>query len=108
MYWQHESDPIVWWNTDLLLSEPDWLAEPLAEGVDPGMRWLPFVTFWQVTLDMVFSANVPAGHGHHYGSEAVGLWAEIVGPDIWGAEAALDQGNIDRVRRGLERILGQG
>jgi uncharacterized membrane protein len=43
------------------------LREPLGPDVDPGMRWLPFVTFWQVTLDMVFSADVPSGFGHAYG-----------------------------------------
>ena len=63
VYWQHASDPIVWWSFDLLLNKPDWLAEPLGRDVDPGMTWIPFVTFWQVTLDMVFSADVPPGHG---------------------------------------------
>lgn len=103
VYWQHPSDPITWWSFDLLLDAPDWLGEPLSEGVDPGMRWLPIVTFWQVTMDMVFSANVPAGHGHHYGSEAVGLWSEIIGPEIWGAEG-WTQADSDRAQVALEEF----
>ncbi|OOL30823.1 membrane protein [Rhodococcus rhodochrous] len=83
VFWQHASDPITWWSSGLLLREPDWLREPLGPDVDPGMRWLPFVTFWQVTLDMVFSAEVPSGFGHAYGPDAAQLWADILTPDGW-------------------------
>ncbi|MCS5480766.1 alpha/beta-hydrolase family protein [Corynebacterium sp. YIM 101645] len=87
VYWQHGSDPITWWSFDLLLREPDWLAEPLGEDINPAMRWLPFVTFWQVTADMAFSAGVPAGHGHAYGSEAVGILVGILDPPDWDEES---------------------
>lgn len=83
VFWQHASDPITWWSFRLLLQRPDWLREPLGPDVDPGMRWLPFVTFWQVTLDMVFSADVPSGFGHAYGPEAAELWANILAPEGW-------------------------
>ncbi|MFD6856557.1 alpha/beta hydrolase [Rhodococcus sp. NPDC060090] len=86
VFWQHASDPITWWSFDLILHEPDWLREPLGPDVDPGMRWIPFVTFWQVTLDMVFSADVPDGHGHSYGVDAADLWAEILVPQGWGSD----------------------
>jgi uncharacterized membrane protein len=86
IYWQHASDPITWWSFDLLLNKPDWLREPLGDDVDPGMRWMPFVTFWQVTLDMVFSADVPAGHGHTFGADAADMWAAILQPEGWTAE----------------------
>lgn len=87
IYWQHASDPITWWSFDLLLHQPDWLREPLGPDVDPGMRWIPFVTFWQVTMDMVFSTDVPAGHGHTFGEDAANMWAAIVEPDGWTAAA---------------------
>lgn len=87
VFWQHASDPITWWSSELLLHRPDWLREPLGPDVDPGMRWIPLVTFWQVTLDMVFSAEVPAGFGHAYGPEAAWLWAEILAPPGWDAAA---------------------
>lgn len=83
IFWQHASDPIVWWSFDLMLHQPDWLREPLGPDVDPGMSWLPFVTFWQVTMDMVFSTDVPSGFGHTYGAEAVYLWADILQPEGW-------------------------
>ncbi|CAN5708018.1 alpha/beta-hydrolase family protein [soil metagenome] len=95
VYWQHASDPIVWWSFDLLLNKPDWLAEPLGRDVDPGMTWIPFVTFWQVTLDMVFSADVPPGHGHNYGAEAADMWARILHPDNW------SQSDTDAIRGAL-------
>lgn len=87
VFWQHASDPITWWSFRLLLQRPDWLREPLGPDVDPGMRWLPFVTFWQVTLDMVFSADVPSGFGHAYGPEAAELWADILAPAGWDGAA---------------------
>ncbi|MCT1435389.1 alpha/beta-hydrolase family protein [Dietzia maris] len=83
VYWQHASDPITWWSPDLLVQRPDWLREPLGPDLDPGVRWMPFVTFWQVTLDMVFSADVPAGHGHTFGPDAAQMWAAVLNPDGW-------------------------
>nr|WP_235625348.1 alpha/beta-hydrolase family protein [Mycolicibacterium neworleansense] len=83
VFWQHASDPITWWSFDLLLHRPDWLREPLGPDVDPGMRWLPFVTFWQVTLDMIFSADVPYGYGHAFGPDAADLWIDILAPRGW-------------------------
>lgn len=83
VYWQHASDPITWWSPSLVLQRPDWLREPLGPDLDPGVRWIPFVTFWQVTLDMVFSADVPAGHGHTFGPGAAQMWAAILNPEGW-------------------------
>ena len=83
IYWQHASDPITWWSSSLILHRPDWLREPRGVDVDPGVRWFPFVTFWQTTFDMVFSTDVPQGYGHNYGEDAVELWAAILQPDGW-------------------------
>ncbi|WP_241387355.1 alpha/beta hydrolase [Rhodococcus sp. CH91] len=79
VYWQHPSDPIVWWSPDLIRHRPDWLKEERGADVDKEMTWFPFVTFWQVTLDMVFAADVPGGHGHAYTDEAAYFWADILG-----------------------------
>ncbi|MFC8043005.1 alpha/beta hydrolase [Nocardia sp. NPDC057353] len=98
VYWQHASDPITWWSFDLALHRPDWLREPLGPDVDPGMRWIPIVTFWQVTLDMVFSAEVPAGFGHSYGPEAAQLWADILAPPGW------DDAATQRVENALRGV----
>lgn len=86
VFWQHASDPITWWSFDLMLNRPDWLREPLGDDIDPGVRWFPFVTFWQVTLDMAVSVDPPDGHGHSYGpADAAELWAQILDAADWDA-----------------------
>ena len=61
------------------------LREPRGPDVLPAMRWLPWVTFWQVTADMVFSTGVPDGHGHVYQKEYVDAWAAVLEPQDWTA-----------------------
>jgi uncharacterized membrane protein len=85
---QHPSDPITWWSPSLLLRRPDWLAEPPGRDVLDEMTWLPLVTFWQVTLDMPFSTDVPEGHGHRYTRESVDAWALLLRPADWTDEKA--------------------
>ena len=82
-YLQNASDPIVWWSPRLLLSRPDWLEGARGPDVSPSMTWLPFVTFWQVTADLVFAVDVPDGHGHHYADDYVDGWAAVAQPDGW-------------------------
>jgi len=83
VYLQHPSDPIVWWSPDLMFNKPDWLRERRGSDVLPAMTWYPLVTFWQTTADMAVANNVPAGHGHMYGSEVVDAWAAIAPPVGW-------------------------
>ncbi|SEO61886.1 alpha/beta hydrolase [Trujillonella endophytica] len=88
LFLQHPSDPVVWWSPSLLLGRPDWLAEEPGRDVLPEMTWLPLVTFWQVTLDMPFSLDVPEGHGHRYTRESVDAWALLLRPADWSADRA--------------------
>ncbi|HZB49802.1 MAG TPA: alpha/beta-hydrolase family protein [Mycobacteriales bacterium] len=83
LYLQHPSDPIVWWTPRLLLTEPDWLREPRGHDVLGAVRWIPFITFWQVTADLPFATEVPGGHGHKYTSEYVDAWATVLQPADW-------------------------
>jgi uncharacterized membrane protein len=85
---QHPSDPVTWWSPSLLLERPDWLAEEPGRDVLPEMTWIPLVTFWQVTLDMPFSTDVPEGHGHRYTRESVDAWALLLRPTDWTPEKA--------------------
>jgi uncharacterized membrane protein len=94
---QHPSDPITWWSPSLLFGRPDWLAEPPGRDVLPEMTWIPLVTFWQVTLDMPFSLDVPEGHGHRYTRESVDSWALLLRPADWTEEKA------DRLRALIRR-----
>ena len=50
------------------------------------MRWIPWVTFWQTTADMVFSTGVPPGHGHKYKQDYVDAWVAVAQPSGWTAD----------------------
>lgn len=86
VYLQHASDPIAWWNPDLLFHRPDWLAEPRGYDVLPQVHWKPIVTFLQVSADMAVAVDVPDGHGHHYVADVADAWAAILHPAAWTAE----------------------
>lgn len=83
VYLQNSSDPVVWWSPTTIWSRPDWLAEPRANGVLPGLPWIPLVTFIGLSGDMIDSQSVPAGHGHVYGTAPVVAWADILRPPGW-------------------------
>ena len=84
-YLENASDPIVWWSPSLLFHEPDWLKEPRGADVSSDTRWLPIITFWEVSGDMVFSTGVPDGHGHKYGKLPTDAWSYVAPPDGWTA-----------------------
>ncbi len=86
VYLQHASDPIAWWNPDLLFAEPDWLREPRGYDVSPDTMWIPIVTFLQVSADMAVAINVPDGHGHVYVKDVANAWASILSPPGWSPE----------------------
>ncbi len=86
LYMQHASDPIAWWNPDLLFAKPDWLREPRGYDVSPRMEWIPVVTFLQVSADMAVAIDVPDGHGHVYIRDVANAWAAILQPPGWTPE----------------------
>jgi uncharacterized membrane protein len=86
VYLQHASDPIAWWNPDLLFAQPDWLREPRGYDVSPRMEWIPVVTFLQVSADMAVAVDVPDGHGHVYVKNVANAWADILQPPGWTPE----------------------
>jgi uncharacterized membrane protein len=86
VYLQHASDPIAWWNVDLLFSKPDWLKEPRGYDLSPRMEWIPIVTFLQVSADMAVAVDVPDGHGHVYVKDVANAWAAILQPPGWTPE----------------------
>ncbi|MBM7809012.1 putative membrane protein [Geodermatophilus bullaregiensis] len=86
LYLLHPSDPVVWWTPELVYARPTWLEEHRGEDVVDAVRWIPFVTFWQVTADLPFAGNVPDGHGHVYRSQYVDAWVHVLQPPGWDAE----------------------
>jgi uncharacterized membrane protein len=83
VYLENPSDPIVWWSPHLLYSKPDWLKEPRGADVSSNVHWLPIITFWGVSGDMVFSTGVPDGHGHKYGKMPAEAWSYVAPPAGW-------------------------
>jgi uncharacterized membrane protein len=83
LYLQHPSDPITWWSPDLVLNRPDWLEEERGDDVLSATRWVPFVTFWQVSADLALGFSTEPGHGHNYTGEHVDGWAAILRPEGW-------------------------
>ena len=75
---QHASDPVVWGSLALFLHQPDWLKEPRGSDVLPNMRWYPFVTGWQMALDLPFAFGATPGHGHRYDNSLTGGWEDIL------------------------------
>lgn len=78
---RHASDPIVWWDAELFIRRPDWLRETGPQQLDvfPRLLWVPFVTGWQLALDLLVSVDVPGGHGHNYHGEFLNYWAALLG-----------------------------
>ena len=85
VYLQHASDPIAWWNPDLLFRKPDWLREKRGYDVLPETAWIPVVTFLQVSADMAVAVDVPQGHGHVYVADVANGWAAVLQPPGWTA-----------------------
>jgi uncharacterized membrane protein len=82
---QHASDPIVWWSRSLIWRKPDWLKQTRGPDVSSQVRWFPFLTFWQLSSDMLASLAPPPGFGHRYGPEVAAAWAAILSPPNWSA-----------------------
>lgn len=83
VYLQNSSDPVAWWEPEILWRPPDFLEEPRGPDVSPAMTWIPVVTFWQTFLDLPLGSGAPEGHGHRYGLNVVDAWAAILQPDGW-------------------------
>ena len=80
LYVQRATDPVVWWSPELIYREPDWLKEEPGFARSERMRWIPFITFLQVSADLPVSQNVGQGHGHNYGNTLLDGLAAIAEP----------------------------
>ena len=98
LYMVHPSDAITWWNTDVILSRPDWLEEPRGADVLDQTRWVPFVTFWQLSADLGLAMEPGPGYGHNFAGEHVDAWAQVLGLQDWST------GRSDAIR---EAVLTQ-
>ena len=83
LYLQHASDPVTWFNFDLIFRKPDRFKEPAGPDVSPSVKWYPFVSFAQASVDQFFGTTVPNGHGHNYADTMVSGWLSIAKPSNW-------------------------
>lgn len=79
VYAQHPSDPVVWWNSELVWHKPDWISEKVDGDVSPYMQYTRGATYIQVLVDMPVAGTAPGGHGHTYHEELIPLWEAILG-----------------------------
>lgn len=94
VYLQHPSDPVVWWSPELIWREPDWMREAVGRDVAAGVRWWPWVAFWQIGFDVPAAVDAPPGHGHQYSSEVVPVWNAVLGYPVSAAEVTRIQAAI--------------
>ena len=97
LYLQHASDPVTWWSPDLLLTRPDWLEETRGDDVPGDMRWMPFITFLQVSVDLAGAFSTQPAHGHNFSGEHAAAWVNVLQPEGW------TQDITERLRQELAR-----
>jgi uncharacterized membrane protein len=64
----HRDDPVAAWS-------PALLVRPNAAWHH---AWLPVLSFWQATADVIAARDVPAGHGHRYEGELGPAWDQVL------------------------------
>ena len=79
VYAQHPSDPVVWWNSELVWHKPDWISEKVDGDVSLRMQYTRGATYIQVLVDMPVAGTAPGGHGHTYHEELIPLWEATLG-----------------------------
>lgn len=94
LYMQHASDPVVWFNFNLTLDEPDWLKEKRGPDVSQSTSWNPFITVQQIAIDQFFGTSVPNGHGHNYPNTIVNAWNAVIPPPGWDQDKTARLQNI--------------
>ncbi len=95
---QNPSDPVVWASMSLFIHKPDWLREQRGRDVLPNMRWYPFVTGWQVALDLPFAFNATPGHGHRYGNILTQSWIAVLNEQLSAAKTKQLENIINEVK----------
>jgi uncharacterized membrane protein len=87
---EHGDDPVSAWS-------PSLLAGPN----ERSRIWLPVVSFWSATADLIDAIWAPAGHGHRYSGELAVAMAETLHPD--GQPPATPEA-MGRVIRNLDEV----
>lgn len=87
VFLQYSSDPIVFYDPYSLWRAPPWMNDPPAKDASDHLRFIPFVTQFQLALDMALSFAAPPGHGHaYYAQDYIAPWVQTTAPDGWTAQ----------------------
>lgn len=89
LYYHHPSDPVGYWNWETLWREQEWSQKPIGYDVPDSIRWVPWVSFWQVVIDLINGFSASVGHGHNYNDVFVDGWSAIAPVDDWTLEDAM-------------------
>lgn len=91
VYLQYASDPMVFFSTDLIFKEPDWLIGERGPDVSSELQWYPIVTFLQVAFDLPMATSVPLGYGHNYAPRHyIDAWLTVTIPKDWSSKDTQD------------------
>jgi uncharacterized membrane protein len=84
VYLQHASDPMTFFEPQLLYRRPDWLVGRRGPDVSPYLGWYPIVTFLQIACDLPMATSVPTGYGHNMApSSYIDAWVAVTNPTGW-------------------------
>ena len=98
VYLQYASDPITFFEPQILYRRPDWLNHPRGPDVSPRLQWFPVVTFLQLIIDMPASTQAPVGYGHVYApADYIDAWLAVTAPADWSRE------DIDHLKSHVKR-----
>ncbi len=92
-YLQYASDPITFFEPRSSTRMPEWMSEPRGPDVSEYFRWVPFVTMFQLSVDMI-SGTEPKGYGHEYAAKHYfDSWLALTEPKGWSDE------ELERLRK---------
>ncbi|WP_308367360.1 MULTISPECIES: alpha/beta-hydrolase family protein [unclassified Microbulbifer] len=82
-YLQHASDPMVFFEPQVLYRKPAWMEAPRGKDVSPDLQWYPIVTMLQLAAD-IHAGEAPMGFGHSYAPvDYVRAWLALTEPKGW-------------------------
>ena len=87
---EHGDDPVSAWSPSLFTGPNE-----------RSRTWLPVVSFWSATADMINAIWAPPGHGHRYSGELAGAMAETLRTD---GLPSMSREAMSRVIRNLDEV----